>query len=534
MSTIAGDIVVRTRADVGDLQSDMKRGATAVKEFGNETLRAAQKARSAGGNVINFTERLRSMGRMSRETQFQLRNVGFQVQDFAVQVAGGTSATRAFSQQFPQLVSGMGLWGAAIGTAAAVGLPLFAAAMSNASQEADELRTKLEGIAQATREAERQYEQFLSGARTREEADALKLVEEAHAAVAQQIKTVNATHRAESKVIQEGILAQLREELQVRQDALAKIQNALNKLDQVKEVTESSASAARALRAALESNIGPLDGMIARAREFGETLREAAGIRAQGEATYGGGRGGDPRQFTHLDEFRGQLQRQSRLGSARSARGGGGGGGSAPDRSGIESLIDSLRTEREVIVAWYEESQSLLAQANAAELAAIGGHNEAKVRLEQEYQERIAGIRGAQNGTALQNARTFFGQMAQAVQAGGEKTFRATQVFSAAEGIINSYLAGTQVLKDPSLPFHQKIPAAAAVLANGLSMVNAIRGASTGGGGGAVSAATTPSVSRVANIQLVGDTFSQSSVRDLFEEINQGLVDGYRINLVGG
>ena len=106
----------------------------------------------------------------------------------------------------------MGLWGAAIGTAAAVGLPLFAAAMSNASEQADELRTKLEGIAQATREAERQYEQFLSGARTREEADALKLVEEAHAAVARQIQTVNATHRAESKVIQEGILAQLREE----------------------------------------------------------------------------------------------------------------------------------------------------------------------------------------------------------------------------------------------------------------------------------------------------------------------------------
>ena len=156
------------------------------------------------------------------------------------------------------------------------------------------------------------------------------------------------------------------------------------------------------------------------------------------------------------------------------------------------------------------------------------------MRLEQEYQERLSGIRGAYNGGALSEAQTFFSGMARATQAGGEKTFRATQIFSAAEGLINSYLAGTQVLKDPSLPFHQKIPAAAAVLANGLSMVSAIRGASAGGGGGAVSAAATPSVSRVANIQLVGDTFSRSSVRGLFEEINQGLEDGYRINLVGG
>ncbi|MCZ0963893.1 hypothetical protein [Paracoccus benzoatiresistens] len=61
-------------------------------------------------------------------------NAGFQVQDFAVQVASGQSAMMAFAQQFPQLMGVMGfsgtlaIAGAAIGTLAAVGMavaPMF-------------------------------------------------------------------------------------------------------------------------------------------------------------------------------------------------------------------------------------------------------------------------------------------------------------------------------------------------------------------------------------------------------------------------
>lgn len=56
-----------------------------------------------------------------------LQNVGFQVQDFAVQVAGGTDVSRAFAQQLPQLLSGLGLMGVLFGTVAAVAVPLFMA-----------------------------------------------------------------------------------------------------------------------------------------------------------------------------------------------------------------------------------------------------------------------------------------------------------------------------------------------------------------------------------------------------------------------
>ncbi|WP_434619838.1 hypothetical protein [Tabrizicola sp. M-4] len=67
----------------------------------------------------------RSFGKViavSDQAKASLQNAGFQVQDFFVQVAAGTSPTQALSQQLPQLLSGMGMVGILAGTAvAAVG-----------------------------------------------------------------------------------------------------------------------------------------------------------------------------------------------------------------------------------------------------------------------------------------------------------------------------------------------------------------------------------------------------------------------------
>lgn len=77
------------------------------------------------------------------------RNLGFQVQDFAVQVGAGTSATQAFAQQFPQLASGFGPVGIALGTAAAILVPL-AGALFGAGEEAQTLEEQLEALEKTT------------------------------------------------------------------------------------------------------------------------------------------------------------------------------------------------------------------------------------------------------------------------------------------------------------------------------------------------------------------------------------------------
>jgi len=64
-------------------------------------------------------------GQTLKANQQNVKNVAFQIQDMAVQVAGGTSAFVAMGQQLPQLLSGFGMWGAAIGAVAAIAIPLL-------------------------------------------------------------------------------------------------------------------------------------------------------------------------------------------------------------------------------------------------------------------------------------------------------------------------------------------------------------------------------------------------------------------------
>lgn len=78
----------------------------------------------------------------------QVQNVAFQVQDFAVQVGAGTSATQALAQQLPQLLSGFGLLGAAIGTAAAIGIPL-GRAFFQTSEKAIDVDQAVSGVTSA-------------------------------------------------------------------------------------------------------------------------------------------------------------------------------------------------------------------------------------------------------------------------------------------------------------------------------------------------------------------------------------------------
>lgn len=83
------------------------RGSAAMKRLGDSSEQAFDKVRTASAGGAGG-----------------LQNVGYQIQDFAVQVGAGTSATQALAQQLPQLLSGFGLVGVLAGTAAAILIPL--------------------------------------------------------------------------------------------------------------------------------------------------------------------------------------------------------------------------------------------------------------------------------------------------------------------------------------------------------------------------------------------------------------------------
>ena len=83
----------------------------AFKEINNDLKRT-------NSNVVSMFDTGTRKGRNFRQN---IQQVGFQVQDFAVQVGGGTNALQAFGQQGSQLAGIFGPTGAIIGAIIAIG-----------------------------------------------------------------------------------------------------------------------------------------------------------------------------------------------------------------------------------------------------------------------------------------------------------------------------------------------------------------------------------------------------------------------------
>ena len=101
--------------------------------------------RAEQGFVKSNREIASSFEGMSRQTRGNIQNVSYQLQDVFVQISSGTGAARALSQQLPQLLSGFGAMGAALGLAAAVVIPL-AASFLDAGDNAKALTEKMDKL----------------------------------------------------------------------------------------------------------------------------------------------------------------------------------------------------------------------------------------------------------------------------------------------------------------------------------------------------------------------------------------------------
>ena len=66
--------------------------------------------------------------------------------------------------------------------------------------------------------------------------------------------------------------------------------------------------------------------------------------------------------------------------------------------------------------------------------------------------------------------------------------------------MVNAYLAASQALADPTVPFFAKFAAVAQVLATGMGLVNAIKGGG-GSAGGGLATTTAPDTSGISNQQ---------------------------------
>jgi hypothetical protein len=107
----------------------------------------------------------RDIDRFSQSGKTGLQNFGFQVQDFAVQVGAGTSASQALAQQLPQLLSGFGLLGIALGTASAIAIPL-GSALLGVKEKAESFDAVLGNMNASVKELEETSRAFTAGGLT--------------------------------------------------------------------------------------------------------------------------------------------------------------------------------------------------------------------------------------------------------------------------------------------------------------------------------------------------------------------------------
>ena len=88
----------KTASEIRTMNAEMR--ATAAASQGLTEL--AARIRSAETEMQRLESTAKKVPGSSNGAKYAMQNFGFQAQDFAVQVAGGTSALRAFAQQFPQ------------------------------------------------------------------------------------------------------------------------------------------------------------------------------------------------------------------------------------------------------------------------------------------------------------------------------------------------------------------------------------------------------------------------------------------------
>ncbi|MEQ3625990.1 MAG: hypothetical protein ABNH26_08785 [Celeribacter sp.] len=506
----------------------------------------------------------RSTGSMQRGVQ----NAAYQVGDFAVQMAAGTSASRAMAMQLPQLLGGFGMLGAVMGAAVAIAFPL---------------RSAMQGITEDGGNVARMF----------------GTLEPAVLAISQGIKVAGEMFHAAAEImvnnldriiITAGVAAAFFGGKWVAGFVAARV------------ATFSLSAALVALRGALiRTGIGAVivaagelvyqfTRLSTAAGGFGEALRLVGNVALEVWQRIGNGVGFISNSVAAMSSsiqatFIGALNKMAgafieftwqiaegmnaifpSLGLSGADAGitqtlakmqmdaeGQAQGFAAAAQASKEAMlapIESIKEIRDLLTGMKEERitlPSILGIGDDEEDGGAGGGKGGKEKKtldekltdqENRIKEHLDRIKALTKGTLSDKLGAwgdYFGNLTTLTGTSSKKMLAIVRGFNAAQALMDAWGAYTKVLNSPEpMPWYARLAAAGSVLAAGLGAVDAIKSATESGSSGsassasASSAAATPQNVMNANISLVGEgNISRSSVRDLFATINQGLDDGY-------
>lgn len=537
------------------LDAALEQGAISARQHAAMTDMVSASMLRADGASAAMGGRLGFLGGMSQQVRGQIQQAGFQIQDFAVQVGAGTSATQAFAQQFPQMAGAFGPWGVALGTAAAILVPL-AGYFLTASENADKLSesmTEQQAVFDRLRESAERYrierEMLASGAKSAEEQRAIEAVNEMlrqRAGIVADITLLEYdSQRAQSlsaaaeRVALNDKLRALDAEIKKGQATIA-YERAQRAASETQERATEIAERFRDLQQVIaDADIsGPWQNVLGRIQNAIDKAREYA--QAMQISQTGGGRGQSPGGplvgSADLAELQagGGVWRPMPV-EADGGGGGGGGGGANPMLAQVEQLRQQLMTEEQIEMESHAKRQEMLQQALDQKLLTQQEYAALMEQAQTDHSKKMSDIDVWRYGTGLEKASEFFGSMSSAMQGGNEKMLKISKAFGAAQALISAWQGAAEALK---LPFPQNLAAFAKVLGTGLGAVKAIQGAkpggTTSGGGGASGGAAVAQQQPVQtlNLSFTNDPWGirESFARQLIGQMNTASRNGMLIN----
>lgn len=563
---------VKINGDASGLQ-----GALNVAEGGLE--RVGAQAQQTQRQVLATSTGMGRLGQTFKNNGFAISNIANQFSDLAVQMQMGVPATRALSQQLPQMTAFMGPLATIIGVTSGVLIGLagnFLAASGNARTYADAL-DELERITNDVKRASdildtslydltAQYGEAAQRVRELAIAEIELAIARQRGAVMQAMQneelqgalrdygrlttvvgelgeiyydTSDAARAIERDL---GVTGQTASELAIEFNAL---RNAVTIEDQTASWNRINALFERAgvslselppeLATALATVVDLEQAMIDYTAAAQNAAAATEGISAALPQTVGGI---GPGLFNADGSI--ALPPGAPTDEPPAVLGGGGNLADRIERD-LERLREGFMSEEELQVAAYERQQELLQEALNRRLLTQEEYNGLMQDAQAQHQDRMADIDAYRYGSGVQQTQQFMGDMARALQNGNDKMAQISRVFAAGETLINAWRAYSQTLADPTLPFFAKIPAALSVLSAGMGAVNALRGMGGGGGAGAagVAAGAASSAGALQSAQAPTQTLrfdfggqNTMGMEQLVDMLNDAYDRGYRVRAI--
>lgn len=227
------ELLVRIRG-IDSLSGPAQKAEQSLRDLGNQAKRSQIQMNQFGGALTGNGKDLRKFAMGG------LQQAGYQIGDFAVQVANGTSKMQAFGQQAPQLLQIFGPFGAIAGAAVSI-FAAFAVAAEKAGSATAKTSDYMKDLNEQTKKAKDEVALLASGLESLAEVQARNAVADIQRKIIQQetkileLRGEELNENVALRKAQMGRLKTAQDQLTGMNTELALLQDQLNEHEKANE-----------------------------------------------------------------------------------------------------------------------------------------------------------------------------------------------------------------------------------------------------------------------------------------------------------